>query len=321
MVKRSIPELAVRGGADSDCDTSATESCTESKVEEVTVHRTDPKDWKQIKEGQTGRTIYPIPYAPCPEDAEFLQDDNRDGNDFGVKITEEEVEAMKDSNGNIMFEKVAEHLLLKFDEGDYFEYLAARIRNYMLHLIRTTNYKPLYYKPTEVKCILSDYAARMFGVHHARMFRGHPNVPDTYDTREPLNEILSATESLPRDAMQDLHRCLHFDNDWDGEDDGIEWTEVYLDDKKVSPETAKHRAKFAVIEDAHNERWKLLITFGRRLTFDETCCAGLYKAGITIGPEPKPIRTDATMHSMCVTDGPLETYKLHVRTYVRWREG
>ena len=141
-VKRSIPELAVRGGVDSDCNTFATESCTESEVEEVTVHRTNPKDWKKIKEGQTGRTIQPIPYVPRPEDAKFLQDDNHNGNDFDVKITEEEVEAMKDPNGDIMFEKVAEHLLPKFDKGDYFEYLAARMRNYMLHLIRTTDYNP-----------------------------------------------------------------------------------------------------------------------------------------------------------------------------------
>jgi hypothetical protein len=31
---------------------------------------------------------------------------------------------------------------------------------------------------------------------------------------------------------------------------------------------------------------------------------------MTIGPEPKPIRTGATLHTICVTDGPLSTYKL-----------
>ena len=102
-IKRSIPKLAVRGGADSDCDTFEAESCTESEVEEMTVHRTDPKDWKQIKEGQTDQTIQPMPYVPHPADAKFLQDDNHNGNDFDVKTTEEEVEAMKDPNGDIMF--------------------------------------------------------------------------------------------------------------------------------------------------------------------------------------------------------------------------
>jgi hypothetical protein len=36
---------------------------------------------------------------------------------------------------------------------------------------------------------------------------------------------------------------------------------------------------------------------------------------MTIGPEPKPIRTGATLHTVCVTDGDLSTYKLFARTY------
>ena len=36
-----------------------------------------------------------------------------------------------------------------------------------------------------------------------------------------------------------------------------------------------------------------------------------------MGPEPKPIRTGATLHSLCVTFGLLRTYKLHFRTYGR----
>ena len=35
---------------------------------------------------------------------------------------------------------------------------------------------------------------------------------------------------------------------------------------------------------------------------------------MTIGPEPKPIRTGMTLH-LCVTKGPLRTYKLFVRVY------
>ena len=34
-----------------------------------------------------------------------------------------------------------------------------------------------------------------------------------------------------------------------------------------------------------------------------------------IGPEPKPIRTGATIHSLCVTHGALSSYKLHCRVY------
>jgi hypothetical protein len=36
---------------------------------------------------------------------------------------------------------------------------------------------------------------------------------------------------------------------------------------------------------------------------------------MTIGPEPKPIRTGATLHTVCITNGPLSTYKLFARTY------
>jgi hypothetical protein len=36
---------------------------------------------------------------------------------------------------------------------------------------------------------------------------------------------------------------------------------------------------------------------------------------MTIGPEPTPIRTGATLHTVCVTHGPLSTNKLFARVY------
>ena len=36
---------------------------------------------------------------------------------------------------------------------------------------------------------------------------------------------------------------------------------------------------------------------------------------MTIGREPKPIRTGVITYSLCVTPGPLRTYKLFVRAY------
>jgi hypothetical protein len=41
----------------------------------------------------------------------------------------------------------------------------------------------------------------------------------------------------------------------------------------------------------------------------------LVSSPITCGPEPKPIRTGATLHTVCVTEGPLRTYKLFARVY------
>jgi hypothetical protein len=36
---------------------------------------------------------------------------------------------------------------------------------------------------------------------------------------------------------------------------------------------------------------------------------------MTVGPEPKPIRTGATLHTVCITNGPLSINKLFARTY------
>ena len=57
------------------------------------------------------------------------------------------------------------------------------------------------------------------------------------------------------------------------------------------------------------------MTAGKSLTQDESPIAGWYKSKITCGPEPKPIRTGATLHSLAVSFGILAGYKLHVRTF------
>ena len=36
---------------------------------------------------------------------------------------------------------------------------------------------------------------------------------------------------------------------------------------------------------------------------------------MTCGPEPKPIRTGATLHTLCVTHGPLSTYNVFAWVY------
>ena len=51
------------------------------------------------------------------------------------------------------------------------------------------------------------------------------------------------------------------------------------------------------------------------MTADESRVAGWYHSPITCGPEPKPIRTGGTFHSLFVIKGRLVTYKLWVRVY------
>jgi len=55
--------------------------------------------------------------------------------------------------------------------------------------------------------------------------------------------------------------------------------------------------------------WKIWVTA------DESRITGWYHSPMTVGPDPKPIRMGATLHSLCVTHGPLRTVKLFVRAY------
>ena len=72
--------------------------------------------------------------------------------------------------------------------------------------------------------------------------------------------------------------------------------ENFVDEKVESPNITHHHHKFAIIEDAFNGLW---------LTMDESCTPGWYKGPITHGPEPMPVHTGATMHTICITDSPL----------------
>ncbi len=116
---------------------------------------------------------------------------------------------------------------------------------------------------------------------------------------------------MPKMAFRDIYHCLHFDDDWDEDD---EWGKVYVDQKRSSPENmVHHRQKFSVFEDSFNRRWKeCLIFLGCWLTFDESRVAGWYHSPITQGPDPKPIHTGATIHSLAITHSNLASYKVDV---------
>jgi hypothetical protein len=186
----------------------------------------------------------------------------------------------------------------------------------MTHCITTKRWTPKYYDPSmDEKYITADHVARFFGCQLARSLRGNPSIERCWSTRESLDAIGTCMESMPKNAFEDMYRCLHFDDDWDVEE-GDEWDEIYSDKRVTSPnDTAHHRRKFAMFEDGFNRRWKECVQFGRWVTFDESRVAGWYHSPITQGPDPKPIRTGATIHSLAVTHGPLASYKLHVRVF------
>jgi hypothetical protein len=121
---------------------------------------------------------------------------------------------------------------------------------------------------------------------------------------------------MTKNAMEDLTGCLHYSDDWELMEDGI-WSDTYDDHKVVvaDPFTATHWLKHGRLEDGYNKRWQDIVHFGKWITTDESRVAGWYHSVMTIGPEPKPIQTGATLHTACITNGPLHTYKLFARVY------
>ncbi|KAL7525437.1 hypothetical protein ACHAXR_001005, partial [Thalassiosira sp. AJA248-18] len=285
---------------------SSSEDESEGEQNDTIYKRTDPSEWKRIGGRSRARTIEPIPFTG-------------DNTNFTINITDDELKRLKDNSGDIRFESVFDWLLPTFGEDGettFYEFIAARMRNYMIHIQRCKEYKPRYYNPSQGNTIQADHVARFYGCHMAQMLRGFPSIEETWSTREALDAIGPVKESMPKDAYIDMYRCMHFSDDWDEEDGEVPWESVYGDEKyEPSPQVERHRRKYEHIEDGFNQRWKECVNFGRWIMADESRVAGWYKSGITIGPEPKPIRTGATIHSICVTHGNLRTYKLHCRVY------
>ena len=86
---------------------------------------------------------------------------------------------------------------------------------------------------------------------------------------------------MPQNAFKDMCRCMHFADDWDADDE--QWSANYSNAKEESHEgTAKHRRKFAMLEDAYNARWQAIVKFGRWVTADESRVAGWYHSVMTV---------------------------------------
>ena len=224
---------------------------------------------------------------------------------------------LRDVTGEIRYEKIVRWSLPRFDDTggttlSLFEWQAARMRNYMVKIKKDPEimFKAKYFNGDKV--IHADHVARMSGAALGNMLCGGRSNKQAFSTREWLNAIAPIQASMTLDAMEDFSRFLHFADDWDDE----EWESDY-NDVKVEPSdnTAQHRKKFSMIEDAYNRRWQSLVKVGKWLTADESRVAGWYYSMITMGPEPKPIRTGATLHSLCITHGSLATYKVFARTY------
>ena len=89
--------------------------------------RTEANDWRKVtKENlRVGRRIDPIPYTPHEGDGEL----------FDVKISEENLKGLFNENGDFRYHRVHKWALLKLGEVSYWEWIAARMRNYMMHIV------------------------------------------------------------------------------------------------------------------------------------------------------------------------------------------
>jgi hypothetical protein len=83
---------------------------------------TAKEDWKKISATHPGRLIEPIPYT-------------RANQLFGVNLWVREIEAMKDKNSNIRYNKIFKWMLPTFDGKLFRSFLAATMQSYMTHLM------------------------------------------------------------------------------------------------------------------------------------------------------------------------------------------
>ncbi|OEU11447.1 hypothetical protein FRACYDRAFT_245186 [Fragilariopsis cylindrus CCMP1102] len=269
----------------------------------VRYFRTPPSEWSKVEledgVNEGGRTIDPIEWTGEKEEP--------------VNITDEEIESLRDSDGEIRFEKVFEWILPRFgDDKDQslFTWQAARMRNYMRKKVVEDGWKPKYYQGDDT--IQPNHVARFYGSLLAKMLTGSRSINQMFCTREIFNAVPPIQESMPKNALEDMTSCLHYSDDWDPMGDG-DWDDTYDDPKVVAPpHTARHRVKHGILEECYIQ---YCVNPSRWITTDESRIAGWYHSCMTIGPDPKPIRTGATLHTVCITQGPLSSYKLYARVY------
>jgi hypothetical protein len=202
--------------------------------------RTVTSEWTKVEfeEGhdEGGRRIEPIEWTGEKEEL--------------VNITDEELKSLRDSSGEIRFEKVFEWCLPRYgnDNESLFAWQAARMRNYMTKRI-AGGWVPKYY--TWDKVITTDHVARFYGVCLAKMLMGNRSIEQIYSSREFFDAVPPIQECMPKNALEDLTVCLHYSDDWECNDN---WEDIYDDPKvEADPGTASHRLKHGRLEDGYNK--------------------------------------------------------------------
>jgi hypothetical protein len=161
---------------------------------------------------------------------------------FLFNITDEEVDQLRDSSGDIRYEKVFRYCLPRFgdnDEQTLFKFQAARMRNYMRKRVIEDSWTPKYY--TGDRKITAGHVARYYGACMAKMIMGNRSIIQIFSTRDIFNAIPSIQASMTKNCLEDLTTHLHYSDDWECDCD---WDLIYPDPKvEAEPGTARFRLK------------------------------------------------------------------------------
>jgi hypothetical protein len=115
----------------------------------------------------------------------------------------------------------------------------------MIFIIIDGRFKPSHYNSFDNIIISADHVARFFGCQLVCAIKGLPSIDEYWSTREALDAVGTAKESMPHSAFSDMQRCMHFADDW-VENEGEVWNDYYSNEKVDLPtEVAHHRRKFA----------------------------------------------------------------------------
>ena len=75
---------------------------------------------------------------------------------FCPKVSKEELKGFTDEHGDTRFCCIYKWMLPLFDSDSVYLSLAARMHNYMLHVIKEKGWVPKYYRPSDKKYILAN---------------------------------------------------------------------------------------------------------------------------------------------------------------------
>jgi hypothetical protein len=116
--------------------------------EEKRYKKTKEKNWTKHTDGRPGREINPIP---------FEGDET-----FFPKVSDEELKGFIDEHGDIRFSRIYYWMLPSFNGDSFYQFVAARMRNYMVHMIKVKGWVPKFYCPSDEKYILAHDVGRFF---------------------------------------------------------------------------------------------------------------------------------------------------------------